>query len=110
MTLLIVKFWVVCTRLGVLEYLYEWTTDDDCTGMHTHRTNRQTHTSTYNHQRKATASSTVQSNLHTYIPTKFRAYIRVHQGVEIIKGAWRARGCLDDGHVNQHGRQDSYVY
>ena len=29
-------------------------------------------------------------------------YIR--HGVEIIKGAWRARGCPDDGHVNQDGR------
>lgn len=35
-----------------------------------------------------------------------RTYVRyIRQGVEIIKGAWRARGCPDDGHVNQDGRQ-----
>lgn len=41
---------------------------------------------------------------HAYTRMKFRAYIRVHQGVEIIKGAWRDCGCPDDGHVNQDGR------
>lgn len=47
---------------------------------------------------------------HTYTNThtreKFRTYVRQHirQRVEIIKGAWRARGCPDDGHVNQDGR------
>lgn len=38
----------------------------------------------------------------THTLGKFRTYVR--QGVEIIKGAWRARGYPDDGHVNQDGR------
>lgn len=42
----------------------------------------------------------------THIREKFRTYVQhIRQGVEIIKGAWRTRGCPDDGHVNQNGRQ-----
>ena len=43
---------------------------------------------------------------YTHTREKFRTYIQhIRQGVEIIKGAWRTRGCPDDGHVNQDGRQ-----
>lgn len=49
---------------------------------------------------------TYTHNKHPYTREKFRTYVRhIRQGVEIIKGAWRARGCPDDGHVNQDGRQ-----
>lgn len=52
----------------------------------------------------------IHARAHTHAQTLARNFARtyvryIRQGVEIIKGAWRARGCPDDGHVNQDGRQ-----
>lgn len=61
------------------------------------------HTRARTHRTHARAQ---QTPIHIHGRNFARTYVQhIRQGVEIIKGAWRARGCPDDGHVNQDGRQ-----
>jgi len=60
------------------------------------------HTPTRKHARTRARSVHAYTGEISHVRTRAARHIR--QGVEIIKGAWRARGCPDDGHVNQDGR------
>lgn len=75
-------------RRGCTRGDFAWTTDDDCTPLYAG--------DIYPH---------ILAQIHTHGRNFARTYVQhIRQGVEIIKGAWRARGCPDDGHVNQDGR------